>query len=182
VVSCRVLNSALTLAAIAGLGIATSCGSEQEMSSDRKPPKLDELPPVSEHQWAVAQGQHDGDAVVVQYNETVKRYAAHPELGFQVGVAVPLNSPNPGALPTPEESEQLHSLEDRLEEMVARDRVAILVAILTTGTMREFVLYTGDPEAVRVRLEEFQRSVVNHEVQFMIQPDPEWSVYHRLAP
>jgi len=84
-------------------------------------------------------------------------------------------------LPTPEESEQLQSLEDRLVEMVMQDRVAILAAILTTGTVKEFVLYTGDPETVRVRLEELQRSVVTHELQFMIQPDPEWSVYHRLA-
>jgi len=181
VVSCSIVKSTLTLATIAGLSIATSCGSEQNVSRDRTPPKLDELPPASEHQWAVAQGEHEGCALIVRYNESVKRYAAHPELGFQVGVAVPLNSPNPGTLPTPEESEQLQSLEDRLVEMVMQDRVAILAAILTTGTVKEFVLYTGDPETVRVRLEELQRSVVTHELQFMIQPDPEWSVYHRLA-
>ena len=94
---------------------------------------------------------------------------------IQVGVAVPLNDPTPEGWPTPEEDQQLA----KIESIVVRkaDQESVLVGVITTGGMREFVLYTNSS----VWIEEFHRvmkeEVPTHQIQVMARTDPKWSVY-----
>ena len=47
--------------------------------------------------------------------------------------------------------------------------------------MREFVFYTTNADAVRAAFAPLQSSIQSHELQLMIQPDPEWSVYRQFS-
>ena len=57
----------------------------------------------------------------------------------------------------------------------------VLVGVISTGGVREFVLYTGDGQW----LEEFQgaisAAVGTHEIQMMARRDPEWRVYRAFV-
>jgi len=98
---------------------------------------------------------------------------------IQVGLAVPLLDPGPDGLPSEEELPALDAIE-RVVVEEAGDR-AVLVGVISTGGVREFVLYTGDGQW----LEEFQAAVSGavetHEIQMMARRDPEWLVYRAFV-
>jgi hypothetical protein len=58
---------------------------------------------------------------------------------------------------------------------------AILVAVVTTSGMREFVLYTGTSDWIPDFHQTMIRSTSSHEVQCMAANDPGWEVYRLLA-
>lgn len=55
---------------------------------------------------------------------------------------------------------------------------AVMVAVVTTGEMREFVLYTGAGDWIAKFDGDLQAAAGDHtEVQVMAQRDPEWTAY-----
>jgi Family of unknown function (DUF695) len=47
--------------------------------------------------------------------------------------------------------------------------------------MREFAFYCSDPAATHAQLEQIAGVVTSHRVQHIIQRDPKWRVYRKLA-
>jgi hypothetical protein len=142
----------------------------------KKHPPLTDLPTGGG--WQVLQGLYDGRPIVLRVNAAVDAFRGHPELGYQVGIAVPLKDPSEHGLPKQPELDALSAIEDRLVDTVVVAARSVLVAVVTTGGMREFVLYATDPEEVKknfARLEASNDSGL--ELQLMIQGDPEWSVF-----
>jgi hypothetical protein len=92
-----------------------------------------------------------------------------------MGVAVPLRAPGEDGLPQGDEFEQLNAIEDRLERLVAGR--AVLVGVITTHGMREFVLYTAADDWIEDLHHDLQAAVPSHEIQVMAQTDPKWKVY-----
>lgn len=105
--------------------------------------------------------------------------AGHPDFAIQIGIAVPLLNPDPGGLPRPDETEQLHSIEDTVDRLLGGR--AVMVAVITTGEMREFVLYTGSGDWIAQFHTDLQAAVDTHEVQVVAQRDPDWNVYTSLS-
>ena len=134
---------------------------------------------IAGDEWSVSEGQMDGAPVIVRFNQSIAAAAGHPEYSIQMGVALPLLTPNPGGLPTPEEAEELNAIEDVIDRLVG-DK-AVMVAVVTTGEMREFVLYTGSGDWIAKFDADLQAAAGDHEVQVMAQTDPEWNVYASLA-
>jgi hypothetical protein len=131
--------------------------------------------------WKLSQGVHEGRPLIVRLNTGLRRVAGRPEYAFQVGVAVPLRNPKQDGLPTREESVQLELIEDALTTTLEQDHGCVLAAVLSTGGMREFVLYTVAPTTVESRVESLRAVTSTHELQLMIQPDPKWRVYRSLT-
>src|SRR5215471_3398461 len=94
-----------------------------------------------EESWSILRGENNGQPMFVRLNTGARAVAGSAAYGIRVGVAIPLRNPRPDGLPDKVESEQLRSIEDAL--IVASNEHAILVAIITTSGMREFVFYTG---------------------------------------
>jgi hypothetical protein len=117
----------------------------------------------------------------VRLNNGYKDFGAIPGYGHQVGIAVPLLAAGPTGLPSPEEDAQLGAVEDSICGSLEQQAESLLVAIITTSGMREFVFYTRAPEQVKQRFEKLRSSITGHEIQLMIQPDKDWSVYARLG-
>src|SRR5438477_8193661 len=100
-------------------------------------PTLESL--SAEDQWAVAQGENNGNPMIVRVNSSAKDYAGHPELPIRLGIAVPLNAPNEHGFPGEAEAQQLGDIEDRLFDTIGS--LGRVVLIITTSGMREFVSY-----------------------------------------
>jgi len=97
-----------------------------------------------------------------------------------VGIAVRLHSPETTGLPSREENAELLAIEDAMCPALQEQAESLLVAIITTGGMREFVFYTHAPEQVKLRFERIRKSITSHEMQLMIQPDEDWEAYAQL--
>jgi len=146
---------------------------------EKKYPPKDQLEIRDE--WSLSEGSHDGNPLIVRINRGVDEAIGHPAFSHRVGVAVPLFEPDENGFPVDDEATQLQTIEDHLVEGLARQRLSIFVLTISTGGMREFVFYTGDPETAHRALEEVNGLVASHEVQHIIEPDPKWAVYRQFA-
>ena len=146
--------------------------------SRKKPPLPDSVPPGP---WAVVQGSNQGKVVLARVHKglgTLVGSAAYP---FRVGVATRVRATAANGIPTPEENTTLQEVEDRLRLALEAEREAILVVALTTGGVKEWVLYTSDPDATKRRMGAFGPTVNTHQLQMVIREDRNWDVYRQLA-
>jgi hypothetical protein len=132
-----------------------------------------------EQSWSILKGENDGRPMFVRLNEGAHAVAGSAAYGIRVGVAIPLRNPRPDGLPDKAESEQLAAIEDAL--IANSSEHAILVAVITTSGMREFVFYTGAGDWIPGFHQRMMRSTSSHEVQCMAEHDPGWTVYHQLG-
>ena len=131
--------------------------------SRRKPPLPDSVPPGP---WAVVQGSNQGKVLLARVHKglgTLVGSAAYP---FRVGVATRVRATAANGMPTP---------------ALEAEREAILVVALTTNGVKEWVLYTSDPEATKRRMGTFAPTVNTHQLQMVIREDRNWDVYRQLA-
>lgn len=126
--------------------------------------------------WNLLHGDHLGQPMLVRLNTGAERLAGRGSHDIRVGVAVPFNAPRPDGMPELFEGDTLAEFEDELVDLAGAR--GTLVAVITTGGMREFVLYTGNEWWI----EQFQRdlasAIPSHRVQVSAKPDPEWYVYY----
>jgi len=150
----------------------------------RRQKSLDALPSISsdEHRWTLAQGDHDGAPLIIRFNSSIREWVGHKELGIKLGFAVPLNAPNEGGLPHPDENEQLNGIEDVIVREVEASAKGVFVLVLTTGVMREFVFYITEGADIKAMHEAIQKAVSTHEVQCMAVRDPDWDAYTQFTP
>ena len=98
----------------------------------------------------------------------------------RVGVAVPLNAPDPDGLPTRNEARLLADIEDALVAALHAGSEAVHLLVLTTGGMREFVFHTTSPETVGTAIAEVAARFPSHQVQWFQEEDPDWEVYSQF--
>ena len=129
--------------------------------------------------WYIYRGGDARGELHARFDHDAAALAGSPLYEIQVGLAVPLHDPGADGLPLDEELPALDDIERVVVEQ-ARDR-AVLVGVISTGGVREFVLYTGDGQW----LEEFQgavsAAVETHEIQMMARRDPEWQIYRAFV-
>ncbi len=77
-------------------------------------PDISTLPPVSAepYEWQLAMANTKDGPLIVRKNSSAQVWAKHPKLTIKLGFAIPLNAPNQGGLPDPDENEQLDEIED----------------------------------------------------------------------
>jgi Family of unknown function (DUF695) len=129
--------------------------------------------------WAVYSGIYDNQPVVGRINQGAKPLAGSPACSIQIGVAVRVKSPDKNGFPQANEMKQLAAFEDGLVDGT-RDR-AVLVAVLTTGSMREFILYAGSDDWIPQAHTDLKALLPSHEVQMIAKTDPGWSVYWHFS-
>jgi Family of unknown function (DUF695) len=129
--------------------------------------------------WAVYSCLYDDKPMVGRINQGAQALAGSPTHNIQIGVAVRVKSPDKNGFPQAEEMEHLAAFEDGLLERT-RDR-AVLVAVLTTGSMREFILYTGSDDWIPQAHTDLKALLPSHDVQMIAKTDPGWSVYWHFS-
>jgi hypothetical protein len=139
------------------------------------------MPTLPDGPWTVASGDDNGKPLFVRVNTGAAAVAKEPTLPARVGIAVPLRAPDESGLPTADESDVLAQVEAALEGALRVGHEAILVIVLTTGGMREFVLYTAAPQNVEAAVASIRAQFPDYEIQFYVQPDVEWDGYAAFA-
>lgn len=144
----------------------------------KKTPSSDQLP--IDGPWQIGQGQNDGRVMIVRSNTGYREFGNVPGYDHQVGIAVPLHAPEPTGLPSPAEDAELGTIEDAVCNSLQAHAESLLVAIITTSGIREFVFYTRAPQKVQERFEQLRNRMTSHDIQLMIQLDETWGVYAQL--
>jgi hypothetical protein len=149
----------------------------------RRQKDISTIPPIDPdaHRWGIAEGSYDNSPLLLRINATAKEWVGHKDLGIKLGFAVPLNSPDDGGLPTPEENYQLNDVEDAIVREVEAKTKGIFALVLTTGTMKEYVFYIPENVDIESIHKAIQSSVKTHEVQCIAVRDPDWSTYKQFA-
>lgn len=142
------------------------------------------LPPLSADNciWGVAQSGLETSPLIVRYNESAREWVGHKELTIKLGFAIPLNSPNEGGLPNPDENEQLNAIEDIIVREVSSMARGLYTLALTTGVMKEFVFYISPGIDIKTLHESIQALVGTHDVQCMATMEPDWQSYADFTP
>ena len=150
----------------------------------RKQLDINTLPRLTDdgHSWGVAQAGYDDSPLIVRYNESARDWAGHSEMPIKLGFAIPLNSPNEGGLPDPDENEQLNVIEDIVVREIESRTRALHALALTTGTMKELVFYIPRGVDIKSIHESIQSAVTTHEVQCMAVNEPNWDSFTQFTP
>jgi hypothetical protein len=130
-------------------------------------------------EWGVSEGNYDGNPMFARFNAAFKDCPDRATYPIQIGVALPLHSPNEQGLPRKPEFVELDAAEETVIDE-AGER-AILVGVITTRGMREFVLYTATAEWIESFDLALQQRVESHTVQVMAKNDPKWTTYRQYV-
>jgi hypothetical protein len=140
------------------------------------------LPADDQHRWGVYQAEDDGSPLLVRFNETAGEWAGHPDLPIKLGFAVPLNHPNVGGLPHPDENAELLAIEDVICRHVSAKALGLHALTLTTGVMREWVFYVAPGSDIATLSAEIRSQVASHDVQGMAVEEQRWDSYRAFVP
>ena len=139
--------------------------------------KKPDLAPPADDSWSIATAERDGAPMLLRLNAALKSFVGSPAFSHRVGVAVPLQAPEPNGLPGTGESIALGEIEDNLLSVLCASRQTIAALIITTGGFREFVFYTSVPQEAAKTLEQLRDATSSHKLQFYVESDPKWEVY-----
>lgn len=126
--------------------------------------------------WSVREAKLNGDDFVIRVCVGLREAMGHPDYQYQVGIATPLNWKTESGIASKVESESLQKLELDADETLSSEKTRF-VAALTGRNMKELIFYTSDPEVVKNQIEELKAKNNSHEIQSILQRDPEWNTY-----
>jgi hypothetical protein len=130
-----------------------------------------------EHNWQVAQISFEGNPLIIRINDSLKSFIGKTDHTLKIGFAIPLNHPNPGGMPLPEENQEINLIEDEIVEALKRQGSVVQALTITSGTFKEFVFYTKLDMDVKSVHENLQASISSHEVQCVAQIENNWETY-----
>lgn len=133
-------------------------------------------------EWIVATGVVEGKSAITRFDHGLKAVLAHPSFRTRIGIAVPFTHPTENGLPGQEEIDQLSELEDAIRIRLREGNESLFAGVITTGGMREFVFYTSSEAGAVARIESLRRETTHHEIQHVLNDDPDWQVFKTFAP
>jgi hypothetical protein len=146
--------------------------------AQKKPLDPNELPVPDK--WQVAKGEREGKPMFLRTHAGYRDFRGVSGFEHQVGIAVPLHDADQQGLPKSGESEELNTIENEICTLLEPQNESLFVAAITCAGIREFVLYTSDPDAVKRKFKLLQDRTTSHKVHLKIQPDKDWQVYAQL--
>lgn len=148
--------------------------------STKEPLSSDKLP-VSDL-WTGQKG-HDpmGKPRLVRANTGYSKFKGVTGYGHCVAIAVPMVDTSRDGFPLPGETEELRRIENDISEIFEPGRESLFVATTTIPGIHEFILYTRNPDSVQRKFDnDLLARVFSHKIHLKIQPDKDWSIYHKL--
>jgi hypothetical protein len=134
-----------------------------------------------EDSWTVCEGKYNGKPLIARVNIGLQPLVADSRYQHRIGVAVPFKSPEADGFPSGEESWKISEIEDLLAGELELHHESLFAVVITTNGMREFVFYTSDPQAAERKLTALAERIDSYQVQRLIEPDTDWSVYRQFV-
>jgi hypothetical protein len=135
----------------------------------------------TDSKWMLYQGQNDGKPMFVRRNDSAKQLQEKFKFDFIVGVSIPFLNSNLEGFPQGEESELFGQIEDDLFDLFEKEQSAIVVLIITTGGMREFISYSQNPSVLEKCIDDLKQKYIRYNFQVYIEEDKKWSLYSRFV-
>ncbi len=129
--------------------------------------------------WTLAQGEIDGTPAFVRRNKAAGTLAGSAGYDVRVGIAVPFNTPNEYGLPTQDEMDRVAEFEDGMAAIVGER--AVFVLVITSGGVREFILYTGDADWLPKLHMDLRGILPNYDIEMAATLDPNWELYRAFG-
>lgn len=136
---------------------------------------------VPDGPWTLGQGECDGKPLLLRINTGAAPFVGDARYGQRLGVAIPHRAPNADGFPRPEEAFAIGEIEDQLVALLTVGGAGIFVLAITTGGATELVFYVSEAAASVASVEQLARSVAGHELQHLLEHDPEWDVFLEFA-
>lgn len=143
--------------------------------------KIDTSKMFEDGEWQVAQGEHDGNPIIVRFNSGLKEFVGKTDHTLKIGFAIPLNTPSSDDFPSPEENDQVAVIEDRIIAVLKGKGSAVQALAITMGSFKEFVYYTKADMDVKAAHEQLMAEVSSHEIQCFAEIENDWASYTNWA-
>jgi len=144
----------------------------------KKPLSADKLPVADS--WQVAKGQRAGKPMILRTHEGYRDFRGVSGFEHQVSIAVPLHDVDANRFPGVDESQVLDAIENAICNLFEPENESLFVATVTCDGIREFLLYTRNPDAVRRKFKALESRTLTHKVFLKIQLDKDWHEYSQL--
>ena len=131
--------------------------------------------------WQVAQGEYDGNPIIVRINVNLRPFVGKSDHVLKIGIAIPLNSPRLGEMPDPEENKIISIIEDKVLDTLKAKGSAVQALAITTGTFKEFVYYAKPEIDVASFHQELKSGINSHDVQCIASIEKQWETYMQWA-
>jgi hypothetical protein len=131
-------------------------------------------------QWLLLQGTHQGRRMIARLNRSARSLIPDRRHGIRIDIIVPFLDADHRGMPSDAEQNELAVFEDYIETRVAGS--AVLVAVMTTSGMREFVLHTDSSDWIDGFQRDLAVALPTHKAQMRTQLDLDWTVYKSLDP
>jgi|SRR5215831_2587291 len=148
--------------------------------STKEPLSPDKLPVPAA--WTERQG-HDpiGKTMMIRADAGYSKFKGVTGYGHCVAIAVPMIDTTRAGFPNPGEVQDLNRIESDIREIFEPNRESLLVATTTIPGIREFILYTRNPDSAQRKFDnDLLARVFTHRVHIKIEPDKDWSRYNKL--
>lgn len=133
-------------------------------------------------EYSISKLNQDGKEYLLRFNGWFWNIAGHSNYLYQVGIATTLKTLDHDGLPNSEENQQLTIIEDKIVEELQKDQESLYVGTITGGGIKEFVLYTSDPQKVKERFSKLKNKIKDYNLQINTQEDKDWEVYKTYCP
>jgi hypothetical protein len=130
-------------------------------------------------EWTLQAGRiREQPALLRLRTAAFERELGKPEYSTAIVVQIALNTPTDDGLTTPEEGDQLGSVEDSLGALVHEH--ALLVSVITGLGLRQYTWYSASPDWAPQLLARIDETITTHDMRVLARPDPEWRVARQL--
>lgn len=131
---------------------------------------------IHEH-WNLAQGIYKDHPILLRMNVGAQQFRKSKGFPVRIGIAVPFRKPDSDGFPSNADTTALDQIEDELCDRLEKGNLGVLVLVVTTRGMREFVVYARDEGSEMSLTRELRRLCPSYDIQSYWEGDPAWSTY-----
>jgi len=140
-----------------------------------------DYPPIEsiriDDSWSIAEGQHNGSALVTRFRPNLTSLAGHPGYPKRLEITWSFRSLGNNRMPSPEEGKAMEVFENRLVPVVEKDNLAILTAVVTNDGKRIWFFYVSNVSEFGKRLTNMPQEKERYPIALSATTDANWDFY-----
>lgn len=131
--------------------------------------------------WTAPAETDDGRLIMVTGQPDVARFRKNPRFSIRIEVMWPYDTSLSAGMPSESDAEIMGEATDRLNEVFAKDPVAIMTGIFTGAGERTWVFYTTSTFIFQKKLNEALAPLPVLPLQISAENDPAWEAYDEMT-
>ena len=128
--------------------------------------------------WSLRMAGRNDRPLTIVLRDDVAEASDKSSWPIKIGIALPVNRPEPSGLPGKEETTQFHAVDQLIRTSVGRR--AVVVAVIAGDDMQEWLLYAYSGDWIEACHRELIDAVPTHNVQMYAREDHNWDTYWGL--